>query len=314
MLGLSGIALTFWGFRWAFANAPVSHDLLFACRAISNVCRTSGLSASMLLDNPARAIFFLALTAFLASIVKGAVAIAYSRRIRAEFTEPAALPGKLERLAKRMFGDKRPPFRISSDEAPIAFTNGIIKPSICITTGLIARLDENELEAVIAHEYAHILRKDNFFGFFASILKDFLFPLPISHFLFGLFLREKELAADELAVRITDKPYDLVSAMLTISRMEMGRKPVPGAAFIVPLSASAETRAKRLLCGDVKERLLTRLIIASITSAMIVALGAGIAVANPKDANAKRNCHAEVDCTLAQNHGSSQVRNSCTAK
>ncbi len=312
-LGVGSIAVVYWGLRESLASASAGHDLLFACRIASNTCKTAGISPAAIFGNPARTILLLAIAAFVASAVKGTLALAYSRRIRAEFPTSPILPAKLARICERIFEGKKPRFRISDAEKPMAFTNGIVKPSICLTTGLIAQLTEEELEAVIAHEYAHIRRRDNLLGFLASMIRDFLFPLPIAHFLFGLFAREKELAADELAVELTNKPYELASAMLTISRLNLD--PMPGAALIAPAVATTETRIKKLLESDgMKEYLFAKLVIAFALSAMIVTAGVGAALANPAGEAAKKNCHIGVDCAFTQSHGDARLRNSCISK
>ena len=55
-----------------------------------------------------------------------------------------------------------PRLYIIEDSAPNAFATGRDKKHaiICVTTGLVAILDKNELEGVIAHELAHIGNRD----------------------------------------------------------------------------------------------------------------------------------------------------------
>lgn len=64
---------------------------------------------------------------------------------------------KIERLAARA-GIKVPCLYIIPDNAPNACAVGLSKDdtAIAVTTGLISTLDENEIEAVLAHEIGHI--------------------------------------------------------------------------------------------------------------------------------------------------------------
>ena len=314
-LGGAAMALFYWGFQKFVGNAIANHDLFYACRIASNVCRNAAYFPTAVFASPARPVFLLAAAALVASVVKGTIAIAYSRRIGKEYALPVALPAKLERVCGRVLNGEKPKFKIADSERPAAFTIGIIRPSIYLTTGLIAEMSETELEAVVAHEYAHIKRKDNLSRFLASLVKDFLFPLPIVHFLFGLFMREKELAADELAVKMTGKPYELASAMLTMSKLSGFRPSFFGAALIAPAEATAEIRIRRLLgIESVKEHFSLRLVIALISSFFLVTVLAGVAFGKPNGTATSRNCHTRVDCKFTQSHGDNRFQNPCAAR
>ena len=55
----------------------------------------------------------------------------------------------------------RPDCRVIDDEAPNAFATGTPgKGAVCVTTGLLAMLDRDELTGVVAHEVAHIASHD----------------------------------------------------------------------------------------------------------------------------------------------------------
>ncbi len=64
---------------------------------------------------------------------------------------------KIERLAARA-GIKKPRVYVIPDSAPNAFAVGLSSDdtAVAVTTGLLSNLDENEIEAVLAHEIGHI--------------------------------------------------------------------------------------------------------------------------------------------------------------
>jgi heat shock protein HtpX len=67
---------------------------------------------------------------------------------------------------------KMPKVYIINDTAPNAFATGI-KPeesAVAVTAGLLARLNRNELQGVIAHEVSHIVNRDVLFMTFAGIM------------------------------------------------------------------------------------------------------------------------------------------------
>ncbi|RLE87875.1 MAG: hypothetical protein DRJ96_06115 [Thermoprotei archaeon] len=71
------------------------------------------------------------------------------------------LYGIVERVARR-FGVSAPPVYLSNIVLPNAAASGVgwRLTSLVVTTGLLSRLDEEELEAVIGHELSHVKRHD----------------------------------------------------------------------------------------------------------------------------------------------------------
>lgn len=69
-----------------------------------------------------------------------------------------------------------PRLYIIEDSAPNAFATGRDKKHavICVTTGLVAMLDKNELEGVIAHELAHIGNRDMLLSTVAVVMVGFV--------------------------------------------------------------------------------------------------------------------------------------------
>lgn len=70
-------------------------------------------------------------------------------------------------------------------------------PTVVVTTGLLDRLDDDELDAALAHEVAHVANRD----------------LPVA---LRLFARTREYAADRGAVSLTGDPASLASALRTL--------------------------------------------------------------------------------------------------
>ncbi|WP_191567529.1 M56 family metallopeptidase [Metabacillus idriensis] len=84
---------------------------------------------------------------------------------------------------------------------PLAFTYGFIHPQILVSTSLINLLKQNELEAVLEHEYCHFQNRDPFkLSIWLSIARVFSF-LPISQKLYERYSMEKEIKADTFAIQ-----------------------------------------------------------------------------------------------------------------
>jgi heat shock protein HtpX len=146
---------------------------------------------------------------------------------------------ELQALVARLAAqaDLRPP-RVALVESgtPNAFAVGVRRNDavVAVTTELLRRLDERELEAVVAHEVAHVANRD---GLVMTLVAAFSTagmamlesgedrpPAPVAFafyspiFVVGLLLqwtisRYREYAADRGAVLLTGAPEQLMSAL-----------------------------------------------------------------------------------------------------
>ncbi|HEY3185886.1 MAG TPA: M56 family metallopeptidase [Solirubrobacteraceae bacterium] len=103
-----------------------------------------------------------------------------------------------------------------ADDRPQAFCAGHARPRVFVSTGAVRLLDAGELDAVLAHEAHHRLRRDPLRIAAARGLCDALFFLPVLRRLTERYCALAELSADEAAVnRLDGDPAPLASAMLT---------------------------------------------------------------------------------------------------
>ena len=75
--------------------------------------------------------------------------------------EAPQLHGAIDRLCA-MADMKKPRVAVADSDVPNAFATGRSPNNavVCATTGLMRRLDESELEAVLAHELSHVAHRD----------------------------------------------------------------------------------------------------------------------------------------------------------
>jgi heat shock protein HtpX len=104
----------------------------------------------------------------------------------AQEVSPAQAPelhGVIDRLCA-LADMPKPRVAIAQADMPNAFATGRNSKNavLCVTTGLLRRLDRNELEGVIAHEMSHVAHKDvvvmtiaSFLGIIAALLVRFAF-------------------------------------------------------------------------------------------------------------------------------------------
>jgi len=105
---------------------------------------------------------------------------------------------------------------VESDEH-LAMAVGGPQPRILVSRGMLAILDRDEVETVIAHELMHVKHHDTGFKVFSTVLSRVLFFDPFSKFFDPAVHREREYLADEMGARTSGKPAALASALLKIT-------------------------------------------------------------------------------------------------
>jgi heat shock protein HtpX len=146
----------------------------------------------------------------------------------------------------------KPVVAVSDMDMPNAFATGrnADHAVVCVTTGLLRRLEPDELEGVLAHELSHVAHKDvavitvaSFLGVLAGLIVRFAFysqlfggrrdqntavvfatvmgvsaaVYAISFLLIRALSRYRELAADRAAALLTGRPSVLASALTKVS-------------------------------------------------------------------------------------------------
>jgi heat shock protein HtpX len=148
----------------------------------------------------------------------------------------------------------KPLVAVSDLDMPNAFATGRNPDHavLCVTTGLLRRLEPDELEGVLAHELSHVAHKDvavitvaSFLGVIAGLVVRFAFyselfggrgrkdqntvavfgavmgisalVYAISFLLIRALSRYRELAADRAAAHLTGRPSALASALTKVT-------------------------------------------------------------------------------------------------
>lgn len=81
---------------------------------------------------------------------------------------------------------------------------GYLKPMVLLPFGVVNYLSISEVEAVLAHELAHIKRYDYLVNIIQSIIETLLFFHPAIWWISGEIRRERENCCDDLALEIVD--------------------------------------------------------------------------------------------------------------
>ena len=135
-----------------------------------------------------------------------------------------------------------------------AFTFGTRCPVVVVDPVLLSTLDDAELEGLLAHELAHVRRRDTLLGLLVGIGRDLAFFVPPLHLAARWLGSEQEESADELATAHTRRPAALASSILKVWDASKGR-PTPhlacaatGSLKLAPVGAPlVAARVERLI-------------------------------------------------------------------
>jgi beta-lactamase regulating signal transducer with metallopeptidase domain len=127
---------------------------------------------------------------------------------------------RLDRLAQR-FGLKRPiGLRVvAAGESPLSL--GVWRPLVLVPAALLARMPADLLEALLAHELAHIRRHDYLVNLLQGVVETLLFYHPVVWWLSHRIRLEREQVADELAAAVLGEPRRLAVALSELDRLSL---------------------------------------------------------------------------------------------
>lgn len=162
------------------------------------------------------------------------------------------LPGVARKipLLDRLLSELNLPIYIfypfQNDSLKSAFTAGIFRPRIFLSTGICKYLTIKELRLVILHELYHYREKGPLKNFVIYIIKELFFFVPFVHLMVRAFSEAMEEAADDHVIAHSESPVELASALIKIGKANL---PENLPMLISPLSGfqRLEKRIYRLL-------------------------------------------------------------------
>jgi Zn-dependent protease with chaperone function len=119
-----------------------------------------------------------------------------------------------------IISQRHPNLRITviDDPAFIAFTKGIVRPEIFVSSQIIADFNDKEVDAILLHEYHHCKNYDPLHLFISSLLVQGFGYIPILKKVIYYFATWREIEADRYAVRTMGSFEFLGSVLLRLSR------------------------------------------------------------------------------------------------
>ena len=154
---------------------------------------------------------------------------------------------RLSELARRFDIDTHVRLGVA-DKLDSPITAGCWKPIVLVPTALLTGMPPELLEALLAHELAHIKRHDYLVNLIQSAIEIALFYHPSVWALSRRIRIEREQIADDLAVGMLGQPQRLAQALSELDRFQFDTTQLAHAAH----GGNLMSRIKRLLRPDVE--------------------------------------------------------------
>lgn len=138
---------------------------------------------------------------------------------KARFNNQPSLQYSLNQLALR-FGIQRPITLLISEDIESPMTAGWWKPIIFMPAAIITHLTPEYIEALLAHELAHIKRFDYLVNLVQSGIEAVLFFHPVVWWLSKQIRTERENIADDLAAQVLNNPHQLATALAALDQYQ----------------------------------------------------------------------------------------------
>jgi bla regulator protein BlaR1 len=200
------------------------------------------------------------------------------RRVAATVRAALRISGGREldalRRLERIGGARRPLGLVSSNTSLEPGVFGILKPVLLWPRGIAAHLNDSQIEALLAHELAHVRRRDNLGASVHMLVQAVFWFHPLVWWLGARLLEERERACDEEVLRLGTEPQVYAESILRTCRFCL-ESPLACVAGIT--GSHLKHRIERIMTNHATPQLnfWRRLFLATVG---VVAIGGPIAV------------------------------------
>jgi HEAT repeat protein len=218
----------------------------------------------------------------------------YTQRLKSHKT--CLLDDKWWQTLRRLCGQlrvKRPVRLLESALVKVPMVIGWLRPVILLPAGALTGLTTRQLEAIIAHELAHIRRHDYLVNLLQALIETLLFYHPAVWWVSRQIRREREHCCDDLAVAVCGDAFTYARALLEMERLRAGGPQLALAAN----GGSLMNRIQRLVGAQPQHTNRFAGLFAGIialTTVVSLGVGAQISISHKSHTNEDRRIGTEV--------------------
>ncbi|MEM9918922.1 MAG: M56 family metallopeptidase [Bacteroidota bacterium] len=168
---------------------------------------------------------------------------AYVQRLRYRHNQPLEQPWqiKLERLMEAL-PVRRSVALLESALVSVPMVVGYLKPAILLPLGAVNNLSQQEIEAILAHELAHIRRNDYLINIILSVVEALYYFNPAAWWIAANIRSERENCCDDIAIRLCGNSLTYAKALVRLQEFDQGAVP----AFAMPFAGGKKQLLQRI--------------------------------------------------------------------
>jgi bla regulator protein blaR1 len=166
--------------------------------------------------------------------------LAYIRQLRHQSVQPVQEEWEemLRELAQKL-KIQRPVAILESLRIQSPVVIGHFKPLVLVPVGLLAGLSIDQVEAILAHELAHVYRRDYLLNLLQTLIEALFYFNPGVWWISSCIRIEREHCCDDIAVAVCQNNLEYAKALVSIKEMKQG--------FTPQLAMAALSKKKLLL-------------------------------------------------------------------
>jgi hypothetical protein len=178
----------------------------------------------------------------------------FLRRVsRRETLADSNIQGLLERLRERA-GFRRQIRLTQCAGINVPHARGWRRPEICLPERLCREMQSDEIEAVLAHELAHLERRDPVWRMASRLVAELLFLQPLNRHACNELAEQAELACDARATALTGRPLALARCLTSVASWGLDPSPGLGVPALAAHRGNLRLRVRRLVQGEASHR------------------------------------------------------------
>lgn len=173
---------------------------------------------------------------------------------------------------------------VPNERSVTAFTLGLLKPEIFLTSGLVNKFDPDSIAIVIHHESGHCARRDPLVNTMIDILSELLWFIPIIRRQAERLKISAELACDSVAIENGYARNIVAGLLLKVAEGPNTLNPIPTSA-LSSIMDQLEIRIRSLLGENMLAitRIPWKLTLVSVLIALSILISSSTAIANHID-------------------------------
>lgn len=112
---------------------------------------------------------------------------------------------------------------LESALATVPAVTGFFKPVILVPIGMLNNLTQEQAEAILLHELAHVYRRDYFYNLLQGFIDMLFFFNPGVLWVSSLIRDERENCCDDMAIAVTQNKSEFVHALVSFQEYHRNR-------------------------------------------------------------------------------------------